>query len=60
MKDIKFDDYLWSRIKKVTVIHLLVLPIFSGLILDVSSVLQTEAELLAEKKCVAHLTGEVI
>ncbi|KAH6804937.1 lactate/malate dehydrogenase family protein [Perilla frutescens var. frutescens] len=36
VKDVKFDDYLWSRIKK------------------------TEAELLAEKKCVAHLTGEGI
>ncbi|XP_073036977.1 malate dehydrogenase [NADP], chloroplastic-like isoform X2 [Primulina eburnea] len=34
VKDVVFDDYLWSRIKK------------------------TEAELLAEKKCVAHLTGE--
>ncbi|XP_019196660.1 PREDICTED: malate dehydrogenase [NADP], chloroplastic [Ipomoea nil] len=36
VKDVIFDDYLWSRIKK------------------------TEAELLAEKKCVAHLTGEGI
>ncbi|XP_075513468.1 malate dehydrogenase [NADP], chloroplastic-like [Primulina tabacum] len=36
VKDVVFDDYLWSRIKN------------------------TEAELLAEKKCVAHLTGEGI
>nr|GMC52022.1 malate dehydrogenase [NADP], chloroplastic [Ipomoea batatas] len=36
VKDVIFDDYLWSRIKT------------------------TEAELLAEKKCVAHLTGEGI
>ncbi|KMZ62894.1 Malate dehydrogenase (NADP(+)), Malate dehydrogenase [Zostera marina] len=31
---VKFDDYLWNKIKK------------------------TEAELLAEKRCVGHLTGE--
>ncbi|CAA0840599.1 lactate/malate dehydrogenase family protein [Striga hermonthica] len=36
VKDVIFDDYLWSRIKK------------------------TEGELLAEKRCVAHLTGEGI
>ncbi|PON98607.1 Malate dehydrogenase, NADP-dependent [Trema orientale] len=34
VKEVKFDDYLWNRIKK------------------------SEAELLAEKRCVAHLTGE--
>ncbi|KAJ8543870.1 hypothetical protein K7X08_025488 [Anisodus acutangulus] len=36
VKEIIFDDYLWSRIKK------------------------SEDELLAEKRCVAHLTGEGI
>lgn len=34
VKDVVFDDYLWSRIKK------------------------SEEELLAEKRCVAHLIGE--
>lgn len=33
--------------------------ILFAIIEDIYSVLQTEAELLAEKKCVAHLTGEV-
>ncbi|XP_055830300.1 malate dehydrogenase [NADP], chloroplastic [Solanum dulcamara] len=36
VKEVIFDDYLWSRIKK------------------------SEDELLAEKRCVAHLTGEGI
>lgn len=73
VKDVIFDDYLWTRIKKVFSLSSHPITILSkqplkpfGLAsadtcakLGLQIVLQTEDELLAEKKCVAHLTGEV-
>lgn len=83
VKDVLFDDFLRSRIKKVQHFCLTdclknlylcvccwkqllrslgprLLPhLFYTVFKTVNITMQSEAELLAEKKCVAHLTGEV-
>lgn len=57
-----FDDYLRKKIKKV-LRNLDYRMFFFVMMFDTnvapSLLFQSEDELLAEKKCVAHLTGEV-
>lgn len=65
-KDVIFDDYLLKRIAKVSFPYIRVVLEEEDIIFFTICfqypyflILQTEAELLAEKRCVAHLTGEV-
>lgn len=52
VKDVMIDDFLSERIKKVGVLRVDHDDFLS------ERIKKSEAELLAEKRCVAHLTGE--